>query len=77
MMGIKVTVICENTVGRQVGTGEHGFSAFIETGQGNYLFDTGNGHSVVANSLALDKDLRRIKKVFFEPWTRRPYRGAP
>ena len=64
MMEIKITVLCENTVGRLIGTGEHGFSAFIETSQGNYLFDTGNGHSVVANSLALDKDLKSIKKVF-------------
>ena len=63
-MEIKITVLCENTVGRLIGTGEHGFSAFIETSQGNYLFDTGNGHSVVANSLALDKDLRSIKKIF-------------
>ena len=46
------------------GPGEHGFSAFIETDQGNYLFDTGNGHSVVANSLALEKDLRSIKRIF-------------
>jgi 7,8-dihydropterin-6-yl-methyl-4-(beta-D-ribofuranosyl)aminobenzene 5'-phosphate synthase len=51
-------------VGRLVGSGEHGFSAFIETGQGNYLFDTGGGHSVVSNSLILDKDLKSIRKVF-------------
>jgi 7,8-dihydropterin-6-yl-methyl-4-(beta-D-ribofuranosyl)aminobenzene 5'-phosphate synthase len=64
MTKIKITVLCENTVGRLIGTGEHGLSAFIETGQGNYLFDTGNGHSVVANSLALEKDLRSIKGIF-------------
>ena len=64
MTKIKITVLCENTVGRLIGTGEHGFSAFIETGQENYLFDTGNGHSVVANSLAMEKDLRSIKKIF-------------
>ena len=61
---MKVTVLCENTVGRLVGSGEHGFSAFIETDSGNYLFDTGNGHSVVGNSLALGKDLRSIRKIF-------------
>ena len=63
-MKIKITVLCENLVGRLVGSGEHGFSAFIETDQGNYLFDTGSGHSVVANSLVLNKDLRTIKKIF-------------
>jgi metal-dependent hydrolase (beta-lactamase superfamily II) len=36
-----------------VGWGEHGFSVFIESPRGNYLFDTGNGHGIVANSLAL------------------------
>jgi 7,8-dihydropterin-6-yl-methyl-4-(beta-D-ribofuranosyl)aminobenzene 5'-phosphate synthase len=47
-----------------VGSGEHGFSSFIETGQGNYLFDTGGGHSVVGNSHVLGKDLRSIRKIF-------------
>lgn len=61
---MKITVLCENTVGRRVGSGEHGFSAFIETNRGNYLFDTGSGHSVVANSLVFEKDLRTIKRIF-------------
>ncbi|OGP77625.1 MAG: MBL fold metallo-hydrolase [Deltaproteobacteria bacterium RBG_16_49_23] len=61
---MKITILCENTVGKLIGSGEHGFSAFIETGEGNFLFDTGSGHSVVANSLVLNKDLRNIKKIF-------------
>jgi 7,8-dihydropterin-6-yl-methyl-4-(beta-D-ribofuranosyl)aminobenzene 5'-phosphate synthase len=63
-MKVKITILCENLVGRLVGSGEHGFSAFIETEEGNYLFDTGCGHSIVANSLILNKDLRSIKKIF-------------
>ena len=63
-MKTRITVLCENLVGRLVGAGEHGFSAFIETDHGNYLFDTGSGHSVVANSLILNKDLRTIKRIF-------------
>ena len=63
-MEFRITVLCENFVGRLVGSGEHGFSAFIETEQGNYLFDTGSGHSIVANSLILNKDLKSIKKIF-------------
>jgi len=51
-------------VGRLVGLGEHGFSAFIETDQGNYLFDTGSGRSVIKNSLELSKDLQSIKNIF-------------
>jgi 7,8-dihydropterin-6-yl-methyl-4-(beta-D-ribofuranosyl)aminobenzene 5'-phosphate synthase len=63
-MKTRITVLCENLVGRLIGSGEHGFSAFIETDQGNYLFDAGSGHSVVPNSLMLDKDLKTIRKVF-------------
>jgi len=63
-MKTRITVLSENLVGRLVGSGEHGFSAFIETDGGNYLFDTGSGHSVVPNSLAMNKDLRTIKKIF-------------
>ena len=60
----KITILCENTVGHLIGSGEHGFSAFVETDQGNYLFDTGSGHSIVANSLILNKDLRSLRKIF-------------
>jgi len=63
-MKAKITILCENTVGHLIGSGEHGFSAFVETDQGNYLFDTGSGHSIVANSLILNKDLRSIRKIF-------------
>ena len=61
---MKVTILCENTVGHRIGLGEHGFSVLIETGHGNYLFDTGRGDSVIRNSLELKKDLRPIKKIF-------------
>jgi 7,8-dihydropterin-6-yl-methyl-4-(beta-D-ribofuranosyl)aminobenzene 5'-phosphate synthase len=61
---MKITILCENTVGRRVGLGEHGFSALIETDHGDYLFDTGRGDSIVRNSLELNKDLRTIKKIF-------------
>jgi 7,8-dihydropterin-6-yl-methyl-4-(beta-D-ribofuranosyl)aminobenzene 5'-phosphate synthase len=63
-MKTRITILCENLVGKLAGLGEHGFSAFIETDQGNYLFDTGNGHSIVGNSLVLNKDLKTITKIF-------------
>ena len=63
-MKIKITVLCENLVGKLVGSGEHGFSAFIEMDKGNYLFDTGSGSSIVPNSLILNKDLKSIRKIF-------------
>jgi len=63
-MKTRITILCENLVGRLVGSGEHGFSVFIETDQGNFLFDTGRGNSIVANSLTLGKDLRTLRKIF-------------
>jgi len=63
-MGIRITILCDNLVGHLVGFGEHGFSAFIETDRGTYLFDTGGGPSVVKNSLSLGKDLRTVQKIF-------------
>lgn len=63
-MKTRITILSENLVGKLVGSGEHGFSAFIETDRGNYLFDTGSGYSIVSNSLILNKDLRSIQKIF-------------
>ena len=63
-MKTRITILSENLVGRTVGSGEHGFSAFIETGEGNYLFDTGGGRTVVENSLSLNKELRTVKRIF-------------
>lgn len=62
-MRARITILCENLVGRRVGLGEHGFSAFIETERGNLLFDAGSGHSIVSNSLVMNKDLKNIKKI--------------
>ena len=33
----RITILCENMVGR-IGSGEHGFSVFVETEQGSFLF---------------------------------------
>jgi 7,8-dihydropterin-6-yl-methyl-4-(beta-D-ribofuranosyl)aminobenzene 5'-phosphate synthase len=63
-MKVKITILCDNLVGARIGTGEHGFSAFVETGEGNYLFDTGNGFSIIRNSLFLKKDLSTIRAIF-------------
>ena len=59
----RITILCENMVGR-IGSGAHGFSVFIETEQGNSLFDTGSGRFIVENALAFRKDLRSIEKIF-------------
>ncbi len=63
-MTTRLTILCENSAGIPFGViGEHGFSCFVETSEGNYLFDTGQGFGIVQNSLALDKDLRSINAI--------------
>lgn len=61
---MKITVLSDNLVSNLSGLGEHGFSVFIETRGGNYLFDTGGGNTIISNSLVLGKDLRTLKKIF-------------
>jgi 7,8-dihydropterin-6-yl-methyl-4-(beta-D-ribofuranosyl)aminobenzene 5'-phosphate synthase len=63
-MGLQITVLCENTVGPSLSAvGEHGFAAFIETKNYNYLFDTGQGYSILHNAKCLKKDLTSIKNI--------------
>ncbi len=62
-MECRITVLCENTVQGLGFLGEHGFSVFIETPGQNILFDTGQGFSLIQNSLRLKKDLRHVSKV--------------
>jgi metal-dependent hydrolase (beta-lactamase superfamily II) len=39
-MRTRITILCENLAAKLIGSGEHGFSAFVETDGGNYLFDS-------------------------------------
>jgi 7,8-dihydropterin-6-yl-methyl-4-(beta-D-ribofuranosyl)aminobenzene 5'-phosphate synthase len=60
----RVTILTDNVVpGKSELIGEHGFSAYIETGSGNFLFDTGKGKTVIHNALVLNKDLTAINKI--------------
>lgn len=60
----RITIICENSVSIKGGLGEHGFSAYLETERGNFLFDTGRGNALIPNLLAFDKDPLAIQKIF-------------
>lgn len=62
-MELRITVLCENTVPSPGLLGEHGFAAFVEAPGGNLLFDTGQGFSLVQNSLRLQKDLRTVSRL--------------
>jgi len=60
----KITILCENVVSNLRGIGEHGFSAYIETEKGSYLFDTGSGLGILYNARIFGKDLHATKQVF-------------
>ncbi len=63
-MKAKVTVLCENSVFSNIGAmAEHGWSAFIETDQGNFLFDTGQGKALINNANYFKKDLSSTKGI--------------
>lgn len=62
-MECRITVLCENTVGGVGLLGEHGFSAFVEIPGQNILFDTGQGFSIIRNSLLLQNDLKHVSRV--------------
>ena len=64
-MNVKITVLCENSVIVPFGViGEHGFAAFVETSNGNFLFDTGQGKGIINNAMILKKDLSSIKFLY-------------
>jgi 7,8-dihydropterin-6-yl-methyl-4-(beta-D-ribofuranosyl)aminobenzene 5'-phosphate synthase len=64
-MTLRITVLCENTVGPISGTlGEHGFAALIEPANGEpLLFDTGQGATLQHNARRMNKDLANIRKM--------------
>ena len=49
-MLIKATVLCENTVYGIRGIAEHGWAVWLETLDGNFLFDTGLGKTLLLNA---------------------------
>ncbi len=60
----RITILCENSVGPLSGTlGEHGFAALVESDRGNFLFDTGQGATLLQNALRMDKDLHSVGRV--------------
>ncbi|MBD1401455.1 MBL fold metallo-hydrolase [Pelovirga terrestris] len=65
-MSIKLTILCENSVEKASPyglLGEYGFSCLVETTNGNYLFDTGGGLTIINNAERLGIDLRRLDGI--------------
>ena len=60
----RLTILADNIVaGKNESLGEHGFSVYVETDKGNFLFDTGKGKTIVHNAIVFNKDLKALKKV--------------
>jgi len=60
----KATVLCENCVfGNSGALAEHGWSVYIESDQGNFLFDTGQGMAIINNARHFNKDLSIIQGI--------------
>ena len=60
----KATVLCENCVfGNSGALAEHGWSVYIESDQGNFLFDTGQGKTIINNARHFKKDLSTLQGV--------------
>ncbi len=59
-----VTILTDNVaMDKSETVAEHGFSAYVETDNRNFLFDTGQGKTVVHNAYLLEKDLHLINKI--------------
>jgi 7,8-dihydropterin-6-yl-methyl-4-(beta-D-ribofuranosyl)aminobenzene 5'-phosphate synthase len=64
-VSFRITVLCDNSVGSFSGTlGEHGFSALIESSDGDpLLFDTGQGLTLLHNARRMNKELAKVRQV--------------
>lgn len=59
-----LTILADNIVpGKSEILGEHGFSVYLETSEGNFLFDTGRGKTIIHNAVVCRKDLKSLRKV--------------
>ena len=60
----RLTILTDNVVsGKSVAIGEHGLSIFIETKNGDFLFDTGRGKTIIHNAYVFQKNLGGINKI--------------
>ncbi|MFC1798880.1 MBL fold metallo-hydrolase [Thermodesulfobacteriota bacterium] len=59
-----LTILTDNVVpGKSTAIGEHGFCIFVETDNGNFLFDTGRGKTIIHNAHVYNKNLNVINKI--------------
>ncbi|WP_028403138.1 hypothetical protein [Ectobacillus panaciterrae] len=64
-MKARATVLSENSVFSNLGAmAEHGWAVFLETDQGNFLFDTGQGKVLLNNAKVFKKNYSSIKRIW-------------
>lgn len=60
----QLTVLCENSIGKSVkAIGEHGFACLVDTVNGLYLFDTGQGLGLLHNCRELNVSLAGVRGI--------------
>ena len=67
-MSIRLTILCENNVDKVSPyglLGEHGFACHLQTPEGEFLFDTGGGNTIMNNAKLLGIDFTRLKGIMF------------
>ena len=67
-MSTGLTILCENSVDRVSPyglLGEHGFACHLETPEGNFLFDTGGGMTIMNNADKLGIDFSQLQGILF------------
>lgn len=58
---MRITILCENSVGRAIpAIGEHGFACWIEVDGKHYLVDSGQGLGIIKNAQVLDLPLKQL-----------------
>src|SRR5215212_2235618 len=63
-MSVRATVLCENSVyGMDDAVAEHGWSVWLETPAGPFLFDTGRGHGLLNNADAFSIPLGAAQAI--------------
>lgn len=62
-MTVKATVLCENAIYSRPGVAEHGWSVWIETPSGKFLFDTGSGKGLLSNASISGIDLSEADAI--------------
>ncbi len=63
-MAVRAQVLCENAVYGTLGAvAEHGWSVWLETPSGAFLFDTGQGQSILNNARVFGLPLEEARAI--------------